>query len=208
MTEPLAGESATGGLAITGGTVVALDPPAVERRDVLLGAEPRLLADFLFKKGHNADADGGDIHLAAGRDMLIGGSGLGRRERHKQRGHDLSRQEGRVPRPFKELIQRQSAFPLQTDQVRFGLHGHEGRGVIGRRGGVAKISSNRAHIAHFNVRHDLNRVSKGGIVLQDIGMGRDFGKPRRRSYGQTFFGAKMNLAQTFNFLQRDNCLRL
>lgn len=33
------------GLAITGGTVVALDPPAVERRDVLLGAAPRRVLD-------------------------------------------------------------------------------------------------------------------------------------------------------------------
>jgi cytosine/adenosine deaminase-related metal-dependent hydrolase len=41
VTGPAAGESGAGGLAITGGTVVALDPPAVERRDVLLGAEPR-----------------------------------------------------------------------------------------------------------------------------------------------------------------------
>ena len=41
MTEPAAGEAGIGGLAITGGTVVTLDPPAVERRDVLLGAGPR-----------------------------------------------------------------------------------------------------------------------------------------------------------------------
>jgi cytosine/adenosine deaminase-related metal-dependent hydrolase len=33
------------GLAITGGTVVTLDPPSVERRDVLLGAEPRRRLD-------------------------------------------------------------------------------------------------------------------------------------------------------------------
>ncbi|MEO8584599.1 MAG: amidohydrolase family protein [Acidobacteriota bacterium] len=33
------------GLAITGGTVVRLDPPAVERRDVLLGEEPRRTLD-------------------------------------------------------------------------------------------------------------------------------------------------------------------
>jgi cytosine/adenosine deaminase-related metal-dependent hydrolase len=33
------------GLAITGGTVVALDPPAVERRDVVLGDEPRRSLD-------------------------------------------------------------------------------------------------------------------------------------------------------------------
>jgi cytosine/adenosine deaminase-related metal-dependent hydrolase len=38
---PEAGEAGTASLAITGGTVVTLDPPAVERRDVLLGAEPR-----------------------------------------------------------------------------------------------------------------------------------------------------------------------
>ena len=41
MTQPAAGVSGAGGLAITGGTVVALDPAAVERRDVLLGPEPR-----------------------------------------------------------------------------------------------------------------------------------------------------------------------
>jgi cytosine/adenosine deaminase-related metal-dependent hydrolase len=41
VTAPAAGESGEGGLAITGGTVVVLDPPAVERRDVLLGVEPR-----------------------------------------------------------------------------------------------------------------------------------------------------------------------
>ncbi len=41
MTGPAAGSAGPGGLAITGGTVVALDPPSVERRDVLLGAEPR-----------------------------------------------------------------------------------------------------------------------------------------------------------------------
>lgn len=41
MTGSAAAESGADGLAITGGTVVALDPPAVERRDVALGAEPR-----------------------------------------------------------------------------------------------------------------------------------------------------------------------
>lgn len=45
MTGPAAGEAGAGGLAITGGTVVTLDPPAVERRDVLLGAEPRRSLD-------------------------------------------------------------------------------------------------------------------------------------------------------------------
>ncbi|HJW13823.1 MAG TPA: chlorohydrolase, partial [Thermoanaerobaculia bacterium] len=30
-----------GGIAITGGTVVTLDPPSVEKRDVLAGSEPR-----------------------------------------------------------------------------------------------------------------------------------------------------------------------
>ncbi|HEX5855264.1 MAG TPA: amidohydrolase family protein, partial [Thermoanaerobaculia bacterium] len=37
--------SGAGGLAIAGGTVVALDPPSVERRDVLLGTEPRRRLD-------------------------------------------------------------------------------------------------------------------------------------------------------------------
>ncbi len=37
--------AAGGGLVISGGTVVALDPPSVERRDVLLGAEPRRRLD-------------------------------------------------------------------------------------------------------------------------------------------------------------------
>jgi cytosine/adenosine deaminase-related metal-dependent hydrolase len=37
--------SGAGGLAITGGTVVALDPPSLERRDVFLGAEPRRRLD-------------------------------------------------------------------------------------------------------------------------------------------------------------------
>ena len=41
MTGTATGPAGAGGLAIKGGTVVALDPPAVERRDVLLGAEPR-----------------------------------------------------------------------------------------------------------------------------------------------------------------------
>ena len=45
VTGPAAGEAGAGGLAITGGTVVTLDPPAVERRDVLLGAEPRRSLD-------------------------------------------------------------------------------------------------------------------------------------------------------------------
>ena len=45
MTGPVAGSAGAGGLAITGGTVVTLDPPAVERRDVLLGAEPRRSLD-------------------------------------------------------------------------------------------------------------------------------------------------------------------
>jgi cytosine/adenosine deaminase-related metal-dependent hydrolase len=34
-----------GGIAITGGTVVSLDPPSVERRDLFLGAEPRRSLD-------------------------------------------------------------------------------------------------------------------------------------------------------------------
>jgi cytosine/adenosine deaminase-related metal-dependent hydrolase len=34
-----------GGIAITGGTVVTLDPPSVERRDLFLGAEPRRSID-------------------------------------------------------------------------------------------------------------------------------------------------------------------
>jgi cytosine/adenosine deaminase-related metal-dependent hydrolase len=34
-----------GGIAITGGTVVTLDPPSVERRDLFLGAEPRRCLD-------------------------------------------------------------------------------------------------------------------------------------------------------------------
>src|SRR5450756_1114756 len=37
--------SGAGGLAIAGGTVVTLDPPSVERRDVLLGIEPRRRLD-------------------------------------------------------------------------------------------------------------------------------------------------------------------
>ena len=41
MTESASGRAGPGGLAIAGGTVVTLDPPAVERRDVLLGMEPR-----------------------------------------------------------------------------------------------------------------------------------------------------------------------
>jgi cytosine/adenosine deaminase-related metal-dependent hydrolase len=45
VTGAAAGEIGPGGLAITGGTVVALDPPAVERRDVVLGAEPRRSLD-------------------------------------------------------------------------------------------------------------------------------------------------------------------
>ncbi len=38
-------ETAGGGVAILGGTVVSLDPPSVERRDVRLGAEPRRAID-------------------------------------------------------------------------------------------------------------------------------------------------------------------
>jgi cytosine/adenosine deaminase-related metal-dependent hydrolase len=45
VTGRAAGESGAGGLAITGGTVVALDPPAAEREDVLLGGEPRRTLD-------------------------------------------------------------------------------------------------------------------------------------------------------------------
>ncbi|MFI5119577.1 MAG: amidohydrolase family protein [Thermoanaerobaculia bacterium] len=45
MTGHSAGEAGTGSLAITDGTVVTLDPPAVERRDVLLGAGPRRKLD-------------------------------------------------------------------------------------------------------------------------------------------------------------------
>ncbi len=41
MTRTAAGTAGPASLAITGGTVVTLDPPAVERRDVLLGAAPR-----------------------------------------------------------------------------------------------------------------------------------------------------------------------
>jgi cytosine/adenosine deaminase-related metal-dependent hydrolase len=41
VTGRAAGSAGAGGLAITGGTVVALDPPGVGRRDVLLGVEPR-----------------------------------------------------------------------------------------------------------------------------------------------------------------------
>ncbi|HMA29426.1 MAG TPA: amidohydrolase family protein [Thermoanaerobaculia bacterium] len=41
MTGPLAGEAGTGGLAIMGGSAVALNPPSVERRDVVLGSGPR-----------------------------------------------------------------------------------------------------------------------------------------------------------------------
>jgi cytosine/adenosine deaminase-related metal-dependent hydrolase len=37
--------SRAGGLAIAGGTVVTLDPPSLERRDVLLGIEPRRRLD-------------------------------------------------------------------------------------------------------------------------------------------------------------------
>lgn len=45
MTEPAAGKAGPGSLAIAGGTVVTLDPPRVERRDVLLGAGPRETLD-------------------------------------------------------------------------------------------------------------------------------------------------------------------
>jgi cytosine/adenosine deaminase-related metal-dependent hydrolase len=45
VTGRAAGEAGAGGLAITGGTVVTLDPPVVERRDVLLGAGPRRSLD-------------------------------------------------------------------------------------------------------------------------------------------------------------------
>ena len=38
-------------------------------------------------------------------------------------------------------------------------------------------------------------------MIQDIGMGSDFGKPGCRAYGQAFFGVETNLVQTFNFLQ-------
>ena len=41
MTGLPAGEAGSNGLAITGGTVVTLDPPAAGRRDVVLGPEPR-----------------------------------------------------------------------------------------------------------------------------------------------------------------------
>ena len=41
MTVPSARPAGAGSLAITGGTVVALDPAAAERRDVVLGPEPR-----------------------------------------------------------------------------------------------------------------------------------------------------------------------
>ena len=40
MTEPAVDPAGAGSLAITGGTVVALDPPSVERRDVVLGSGP------------------------------------------------------------------------------------------------------------------------------------------------------------------------
>jgi cytosine/adenosine deaminase-related metal-dependent hydrolase len=43
--EPGGHGSGAGGLAIAGGTVVTLDPPSVERRDVLLGIEPRRRLD-------------------------------------------------------------------------------------------------------------------------------------------------------------------
>jgi cytosine/adenosine deaminase-related metal-dependent hydrolase len=45
VTGPAAGGAGTGSLAITGGTVVTLDPPAVERRDIVLGNEPRRTLD-------------------------------------------------------------------------------------------------------------------------------------------------------------------
>jgi putative selenium metabolism protein SsnA len=45
VTAPAAGPAAAGSLAIRGGSVVALDPPAVLRRDILLGAEPRREVD-------------------------------------------------------------------------------------------------------------------------------------------------------------------
>lgn len=45
MTARSAGPDGPGSLAITGGTVVAFDPPAVERRDVLLGEAPRRALD-------------------------------------------------------------------------------------------------------------------------------------------------------------------
>ena len=45
MKEPGGHGSGAGGLAIAGGTVVTLDPPSVERRDVLLGIEPRRRLD-------------------------------------------------------------------------------------------------------------------------------------------------------------------
>jgi cytosine/adenosine deaminase-related metal-dependent hydrolase len=45
VTESAAGEAGSGTLAITGGTVVALDPPAAGRRDVVLGTGPRRTLD-------------------------------------------------------------------------------------------------------------------------------------------------------------------
>lgn len=45
MTGLPAGEAGAGALAITGGTVVTLDPPAAERRDVVLGTGPRRTLD-------------------------------------------------------------------------------------------------------------------------------------------------------------------
>ena len=44
----------------------------------------------------------------------------------------------------------------------------------------------------------LNRMSNGRIVLQDVGMGGDFGKPGGRAYGEAFFGIETNLVQPFN----------
>lgn len=45
MTESAAGETGAGALAITGGTVVTLDRPSVERRDVVLGTGARRTLD-------------------------------------------------------------------------------------------------------------------------------------------------------------------
>ena len=75
------------------------------------------------------------------------------------------------PGSFEKLIQGQPSFSLEACHCDFGSHCYERRCCIGRRGGVAKVPSDRAHIADLNIRHYLSRVSHGRVVRQDVGMG-------------------------------------
>ena len=113
--------------------------------------------------------------------------------------HDLPVFHCRESGPFEELIQGQPPFSLDACQCDFRAHDYEGRRTVGRRGSVAKVACDRAHIADFNVRHYLNRVSKGRIVIQDVGMGSDFRKPSGCSYGQALLSRRNESRSALRF---------